>query len=443
MKKNLFLVAAVALAAVVSCNKEGLGDNDGAQTPSSVVFTAGVETKTTLVVNGNKTYSINWISGDAISVDGVTFTTTDSGAKAFFLTEDAFTEDNDYEAIYPATAGSSFASVTVPESQEATAGNFCSSAAVSVAKSTTTSLDFKNLTSFLKFQVPADANTVTISSIDDLAGEVTVNYNNGEPTWTAKNTVKTIKVTCSGGFKKGKDYYVSVLPGVKKNFEVRIDGYLSKNKESVEPKRSTVMKMGVLPEPVQNGYLQGSFNSWSVGQPLYDDLNGWTVLKNFKISANNTEVKFEKSGTWTGYDGSFYLNCYAKATSGKGGNIKINKGTYDFYYHSQSSAIYVTEAGALAPGVKRPVRLLVNNSANKTNLRVYMWNNSDQPIIGDWNNRPYMTNKVTLNGTTYTYYELGEEYFGQTLNYKLTWNGGESQDVKGVSFGCDAYYDLW
>lgn len=261
MKKNLFLVAAVALAAVVSCNKEGLGDNDGAQTPSSVVFTAGVETKTTLVDNGDKTYSINWISGDAISVDGVTFTTLSEGAKAYFSTESAFTEDNDYEAIYPATAGSSFASVTVPQPQEATAGNFCSSAAVSVAKSNTTSLDFKNLTSFLKFQVPADANTVTISSIDDLAGEVTVNYNNGEPTWTAKNTVKSIKVTCSGGFKTGQDYYVSVLPGVKKNFEVRIDGYLSKSKESVEPKRSTVMKMGVLPEPQTTVYMKPS-NTW-------------------------------------------------------------------------------------------------------------------------------------------------------------------------------------
>lgn len=443
MKKTLFMVAAVALAAAVSCNKEGLGDNGEGQAPSSIVFTAGVETKTTLVDNGDKTYSINWNNGDAITVDGVTFTTLSEGAKADFSTESAFSEDNDYEAIYPATAGTSFASVTVPASQVAVAGNFCSSAAVSVAKSTTTSLDFKNVTSFLKFQVPANATKVTISSSGPLAGEVSVDYNNGEPTWTAKNTVNTLTVTCDGGFKTGVDYYVSVLPGEKTNFEVRLDGYLSKNATSVTAKRSIVMNMKTLPAPVQNGYLQGSFNSWSGGQPLYDDLNGWTVLKNFTISADNTEVKFEKNGTWTGYDGSFYLNCYANATSGKGGNIKINKGTYDFYYHSESSAIYVTEAGALAPGVKRPVRLLVNNYANATNLRVYMWNNSDQPIIGDWNNRPYMTNKVTLNGTTYTYYELGEEYFGQTLNYKLTWDGNESQDVTGVYFGCDAYYDLW
>lgn len=326
MKKNLFLVAAVALAAVVSCNKEGLGDNDGAQTPSSVVFTAGVETKTTLVDNGDKTYSINWISGDAISVDGVTFTTLSEGAKAYFSTESAFTEDNDYEAIYPATAGSSFASVTVPQSQVATAGNFCSSAAVSVAKSNTTSLDFKNLTSFLKFQVPANANTVTISSIDDLAGEVTVNYNNGEPTWTAKNTVKTIKVTCSGGFKKGQDYYVSVLPGVKKNFEVRIDGYLSKNKESVEPKRSTVMKMGVLPAPEKFTWgLVGQHQNWDITNPtpmykVYEgtgdnNVNDVYAVLNIKLKDNG--FKFAKFGLENWNTDNTHFGAWKKS-SGKG-----------------------------------------------------------------------------------------------------------------------------
>lgn len=295
MKKTLFMVAAVALAAAVSCNKEGLGDNGEGQAPSSIVFTAGVETKTTLVDNGDKTYDIHWVNGDAIVVDGVTFTTEDDGAKAFFYTESAFTADNDYYAIYPASAGTSFESITVPAVQTAKAGDFHAAAVVSVAKSATTSLDFKNVTSILKFQVPAPAETVTISSTSALAGEVSVDYNNGEPAWTAKNTVN--EVTVNGPFETGKDYYVAVLPGEKADFEVRLDGYYSKSVTSVNPKRSKVMAMGTLPEKVVRFYVKNEYTHFDM------NLYTWDASEN------------KLSGAWPGtpmnYDkakGAYYYN---------------------------------------------------------------------------------------------------------------------------------------
>lgn len=223
--------------------------------PSSIVFTAGVETRTTLVpdTDGDATvnHQIHWVSGDKINIDGVEFSTTDDGAKAYFTTESAFVEDNDYVAVYPASAGESFDEITVPWEQSAVKGNFNSAAVVSVAKTTTTSLDFKNLTSILKFQVPVAAETVTLTSDVCLAGVVSVDYNEGEPEWDEVDGMNSVKVI--GPFETGVDYFVAVLPGEKTNFKVSIDGNVSRTASTVNAKRSMVMNMGVLPEPIGEG----------------------------------------------------------------------------------------------------------------------------------------------------------------------------------------------
>lgn len=236
--------------------------------PSSIVFTAGVETRTTLVpdTDGDETvnHQIHWVSGDKINIDGVEFSTTDDGAKAYFTTESAFVEDNDYVAVYPASAGKSFDEITVPWEQSAVKGNFNSAAVVSVAKTTTTSLDFKNLTSILKFQVPAAASKVTISADQPLAGTVKVDWNNGEPTWVAVDGKTSNEVTVTGSLTAGVDYYVAVLPGEKANFKVSIDGNVSRTASTVNAKRSMVMNMGILPEPIGEGIFINSSGEYEI-----------------------------------------------------------------------------------------------------------------------------------------------------------------------------------
>ena len=77
MKKNLFVLAAVALMALVSCNKEEA--NNGVVTPEGTMeFTAyvdGAMTKATFetddVTNGAETH---WEIGDVIYVNGEVFT---------------------------------------------------------------------------------------------------------------------------------------------------------------------------------------------------------------------------------------------------------------------------------------------------------------------------------------------------------------------------------
>lgn len=284
--------AAALLAA--GCAEEIVDpESQPAGEPSSIVFTAGVDTRTTLVPDNDPSdgtyHQIHWVNGDKINVDGVEFSTEDDGAKAYFTTKESFVEDNDYVAIYPATAGTELSSVTIPAAQQAAEGDFHSAAAVSVAVSNTTTLDFKNVTSILKFQVPASAASVTISADEPLAGEVSVDYNNGEPTWENVNAVNSVTVT--GEFEPEVDYYVTILPGTKTNFTVRIDGVVSRVATTVNAKRSMVMNMGVLPEPIGNGI---SFNGSVYEISSADGLAA--ALSNNKV----TEVKIVEDIEYSG-----------------------------------------------------------------------------------------------------------------------------------------------
>ena len=196
MKKNLFMVAAVALMAMVSCNKEEV-NNGGAvsQEPSVVVeFTAGfdVETKTALDSEGKKTV---WNDDDRISINGQEFKVSEikEDGKAIFVNVADLPSDfaAPFTAIYPYGSDGK-----VPAEQEAYAGNFDPKAVIERATSDNHTLSFKNETSLLKFQVPVACDKVTISSDNALAGS-------DETT-----------VTVNGEMTAGKDYYVAVVPGI-------------------------------------------------------------------------------------------------------------------------------------------------------------------------------------------------------------------------------------
>ena len=342
MKKNLFMVAAVALVALVSCNKET--DSPLQPAPvSDIKFEAefvNEQTKTSLGEadsEGNR--AVTWVLGDKVNINGSLFTATGykEDGKAIFETKNLdFATAEKYDAIYPASAGETLAAVTIPAAQDGTFAN----AAIAVAQSENRSLAFMNVASLIKFQVPADCSNITITSTENLAGTFPVTFgSDGLPAiGTVSSASKTI--TLSSSFVKGEDYYVAVLPGSHK-FTVRLDGYLSKaSTKAVTTSRANIANLQALPAPKESGaYLKTSVN-WSDGKVLYEDLNGWYVIKNFEIKSDNTYFKFEKEGTWTGYSGTFYLNHYSNTEKGKGDDVKINKDSYDFYFHSDQNSIW-------------------------------------------------------------------------------------------------------
>ena len=125
MKKNLFMVAAVALMAMVSCNKEEINNGGVETTPEPTViveFEAGfeVETKTALNAEGTKTV---WTLEDRISINGQEFKVSEikEDGKAIFVNVADLPADfgAPFTAIYPYGSDGK-----VPAEQTAVAGNF-------------------------------------------------------------------------------------------------------------------------------------------------------------------------------------------------------------------------------------------------------------------------------------------------------------------------------
>ena len=258
MKKNLFMVAAVALMALVSCSKEDLTNKGVQGEASDIVFSAELEqpagepaaqpseiqSKTSLGAMSGNNRPVSWVKGDQIKINGVTFTAASAGSRTDFTPTGSFNTAATYYAVYPASAAGAadHSKVTIPASQK---GTFAE-AAISVAKSNTQSLSFKNVASIIKFQVPSECSEVTIESTSNLAGTFNVTFNGETPSIGTVSNGST-KITLSGSFAAGTDYYVAVLPGSHK-FIVQMDGHVSKDSDKgVQLNRSNITNLATLP----------------------------------------------------------------------------------------------------------------------------------------------------------------------------------------------------
>ena len=305
MKKNLFMVAAVALMAMVSCNKEEVNQSgpEVAPEPSYYVeFTAQIDNEETPAPAQTQTRTAydktnnttKWIDGDLISVNGKRFKIKElaaDGLSATFINDEELGEDfgAPFTAIYPynATEGSA----VVPSTQTVTDGTFADESVVTVAYSAeNNTLSFKHVTSVVKFQVATEGvSELTFSSSVALAGTISVNANEGgEPTYEATAGSKTITVKPeSGTFATGVDYYVSVLPTVgdgttKVDFAIKADNVTVKS-GNVSFKRNTVMNAKEI--EVKYVYLKPSL-VWNIASPRFavyyygagEGNNTWTSM---------------------------------------------------------------------------------------------------------------------------------------------------------------------
>ena len=128
MRKTLLLISAVfAMLAAVSCNKEEINKIDTPQTsvePLEFVAYTDVATKTTL----NDLYT-EWVEGDVIDINGVAYSTSESGQSVTFTKENE--EDDNPEAPYFAgypwnlITNISEGIVNLPNEHNLSAGNIC------------------------------------------------------------------------------------------------------------------------------------------------------------------------------------------------------------------------------------------------------------------------------------------------------------------------------
>lgn len=298
MRKTLLLISAVfAMLAAVSCNKEEINKIDTPQTSvESLEFVAytDVATKTTL----NDLYT-EWVEGDMIDINGVAYSTSESGQSVTFTKEN---EDDEnpaapYFAGYPWNLITNISEgiVNLPNEHNLSAGNICEDV-VSIAYSESDPvLQFKNIVSLIKFQVPSEGvREVRFSADEALAGEFFVEYNGGEPRVKSfvedADKFELVLTADEGTFAVETDYYVPVLPGEKTNLTVTIDGTVVAEGKSIEFKRSFIHGLGTLPavpepDPVTI-YLKPG---------VWDVDNAWFAAYFFNANDYYSDVKMTDS----------------------------------------------------------------------------------------------------------------------------------------------------
>ena len=395
MKKNLFVVAAVALMAVVSCNEMDEINNVLPQVGDvpSIVFTAEAEqpaapapavnaaaTKTTLVSTGDKTYAVEWVGNESISINGVEFTTTSTGAMAEFSPKASFTEAETYYAVYPygAATGADLSAVTIPSEQ----GGSFAEAGISVVASTSQSLKFKNLASIIKFALPSDfaetISTVTITSDKNLAGTGSVAFDgDGNPKFTVTSGSKTITLT---GAEAGKTYYVAVLPDTH-SLTFRINGYFAKS-GSVTTTRSKITNLKEINAPVASSWgIVGTMTGWADKKDIAMYKEGdYEVAKNVDVKSSD-EFKFRTGGNWSGSQMSGGIVAPNTVRSAGWVNMTVSEeGVYDIYIDATKSKYYIMSPGKTPSeaGQPGPITITVIYDGDSNRDYLHLWSDGGE-----------------------------------------------------------------
>ena len=399
--KRIF-VATLALATLFACNKDITNENSSIEDKVWVEFTAGIDTKASLVEGDKVTpHTITWEVDDLIAVNGETLKASEAGSKTTFTGEvgPAFLDAASYKAIYPRAAGTSFDAVTVEHEQDAVANGFDD--IVAVAYSTTRSLNFKHVTSLIRFQVPSDFANITevnFTADEALAGVVKVTHDSADGNPAVKVTTAENTVTLKGTFEAEKDYYVAVLPGAKTNLVVRINGYLSKRYPTATIPTSGVGNMGELPAPVASGYsICSSKTGWDFNNmtPMYNDIDGYFVAKNVDVEYFSI---FHKAVTGWGDDrrygpdgGEIAVSGLAKwnTTTNKNANAFLvsdpNK-KYDVYFNLTNNKVYIADAGISLPDESNVFSLIGLGGE---------WNNLDVVCV-KYDNTRYVARNIVI-----------------------------------------------
>ncbi len=230
MKKYIqSMMAFAAIVSFASCSSED--NNTTIENESAVkvmTFTAtqeGDEQSTRAAISTSDSKVINWEEGDQISIfDGTNnkqFTLKDGkGTPNATFTGEAL-ESGSYTAVYPyqstaSLSGTNVTNVTLPATQNATDNSFDKNAALMMAQSNSTTLNFKNVVGYVKVKPNFDCKRIELMAFDNsavLAGTGTVSYNNGEPKLDLSNAeTKNDAITLTGDIKADNYYYIAVPP---------------------------------------------------------------------------------------------------------------------------------------------------------------------------------------------------------------------------------------
>ena len=227
MKKYIqSMMAFAAIVSFASCSSEDNNTTIENESATKVMtFTAtqeGNEASTRAILSGT---NIHWESEDKISIfDGTNnnqFTLTAGAGSTSGKFSGEAGQSTSYTAVYPyqstaSLSGTNVTNVTIPATQTATANSFDNNAALMMAQSNSTTLEFKNVVGYVKVKPKFACSKIELEaaegSSDILAGKGTLNWNGGNPKINiTEETSKTI--TLNGSIAKDNSYYIVVPTG--------------------------------------------------------------------------------------------------------------------------------------------------------------------------------------------------------------------------------------
>lgn len=348
MKKLLLLLPAVAL--IASCSKTEVSESSSSEgedfTPRQFIASIEEDVKTYLKEN-----SVFWYNGDAISVFDETganfkFVAESAGATTTFtqVTEGDL-QGTTFYAVYPYSAQNSISSGSVTIGMKNTysskAGSFTlASGCVMTARTTTDKLNFKNLTSLIKFTIPAESGISSLyffgGGSSSLVGTVTASIaDDGTPSITAAPESDggiTITPTEGATFTAG-DYYMPVLPGTYTSFRVKIDyaeGTVTTsdafNLNSLTLSRSKITNIGNIYDG-RKWYKWLGFEDGSIPPVIIEHGGTQNIVDNPVVGNANGSAKALQVSVASGGSGYFVIDL-SKINSATRGRIK----SFKFHY---------------------------------------------------------------------------------------------------------------
>ena len=368
------MMAFAAIVSFASCSSED--NNTTIENESAVkvmTFTAtqeGNEASTRAILSGT---NIHWESEDKISIfDGTNnkqFTLTDGAGSTSGKFSGKAGQSNSYTAVYPyqenaSLSGNDVTNVTLPATQTATANSFDKEAALMMAKSDNTTLEFKNAVGYVKVKPKFACSKIVLQAAgasEYLAGKCTLSYGEGMPS-IAFTPEQSTSITLSGNITANTVYYIAV-PAVTLSAGWSIsftdttgDVYTRTGSKSITFKRNTIINLGEFSRTdnnlkltlTQNGEVSadkqvdmGVFNIGGTNYRLifaksnltttglatneydYGDYFAWGAIKPWYTEIDKTSsswtATWEKSGGYSITNAPFYnssTDSYTKYTPG-------------------------------------------------------------------------------------------------------------------------------
>lgn len=201
--------------------------------------------------------------------------------------------------------GSSIKNVVIPAEQTATAGSADPTAMIMIAKGEEKdALEFKNVCAYVKVTPQFNCTAICLKSngTENLAGKMTVNYNDGEPTTTVTaNGTNTVYLV--GDITASNAYYIAVRPeALESGFTIE---FLTADKTTYYA-RSTSKTLALVRSNVKNLGEFATSGAWTTTYTVSgNDGNGhtWAMLSlgGIKIAtsmANSDPVSYSNITSW-------------------------------------------------------------------------------------------------------------------------------------------------